>query len=215
MTRAVLWDLDGTLADTAADIALTIDELLEHIGLPPLGEDRVRGFVGDGARSLVDGCVVAAGGAPDPAHVAWFMARYRAYPCRKARCYPGLAALVERLDAPQAVVTNKPEAISRDLLAALGLGARLTVVIGGDTLPVRKPHAAPLLAAMARLACTEAVMIGDGPHDVHGARAAGVPVIGVDWGIGRPEGADVRVGDAAALAEALARYGVGRYRCEP
>ncbi|GDX81975.1 phosphoglycolate phosphatase [Deltaproteobacteria bacterium] len=212
MSRAVLWDLDGTLADTAADIALTVNELLDHLGLPRLAESRVRAFVGDGARSLIDGCVAAAGGAPAPAHVAWFMTRYRAFPCREARVYPGMADLVHGLDAPQAVVTNKPEAVSRALLAALGLGERLNVVIGGDTLPVRKPHPAPLLEAMAQLGATTAVMIGDGPHDVHGARAAGVPVIGVDWGIGRPDGADVRVADAPALAEALARYGVGRYR---
>ncbi len=212
MTRAVLWDLDGTLADTAADIALTVNELLDHLGLPRLTEQRVRAFVGAGASSLIDGCVAAAGGKPAPTHVAWFMARYRAFPCREARVYPGMAELVSEIDAPQAVVTNKPEAVSRALLAALGLGERLRVVIGGDTLPVRKPRPEPLLEAIARLGADSAVMIGDGPHDVHGAHAAGVPVIGVDWGIGRPEGADVRVADAAALAEALARYGVGRYR---
>lgn len=210
MTVGVLWDLDGTLVDSAADIALVVDELLDHVGLPPLGETRVRGFVGDGARSLIDGCVRAAGGHPDPAHVSWFLARYQAFPCRQSRAYPGLLDLVHSLTAPQAVVTNKPESISRDLLAALAFAERLIVVIGGDTLPVRKPDPAPLRLAMAQLGISEAVMVGDGPHDVHGGHAAGLRVIGVNWGIGNPDGADVRVADSAELAEALAGYSVGR-----
>lgn len=212
MTCAVLWDLDGTLVDSAADIALVVDELLDHIGLPPLGEARVRGFVGDGARSLIDGCVRAAGGDPCDAHAAWFLARYQAFPCRLSRPFPGLLELVTSLNAPQAVVTNKPESISRDLLGALGFADRLVVVIGGDTLAVRKPHPDPLHLAMERLGVSDAVMVGDGPHDVHGGHAAGLPVIGVEWGIGNPDGADVRVADAAELAEALAAYGVGRDR---
>lgn len=207
---AVLWDLDGTLADTAVDIALHVDEMLEASGLAPLGLERVRAYIGDGARSLVDRCVVAAGGAPTPAHVARFMAAYRARPRRQAGLYPGIEALLAAVVVPQAVVTNKPEAVSRALLAELGVLHRFGALIGGDTLPERKPHAAPLRRAMAELGVERAVMVGDGPHDVGGAHAAGLSCIGVTWGIAQPVGADHTVATVAELRVALAELGACR-----
>lgn len=212
MSLAVLWDLDGTLADTVGDIALTMNETLVAQGLPELPEATVRQFVGDGARSLVDRCVQAAGGTPSPEAVRWFMERYRAFPRRRATLFPGIRELLDTITVPQAVVTNKPERVSDDLLRALDIRGYFAVLIGGDTLPQRKPDAAPLRAAMAALGVESAVMVGDGPHDVGGARAAGVPVIGVEWGIGSPEGADRRVRSAAELREALASHGACRYR---
>ncbi|MSQ01675.1 MAG: HAD family hydrolase [Myxococcales bacterium] len=207
---SVLWDLDGTLADTAADIAMTVDEVLVESGLPALGEVRVREFVGDGARLLIDRAVAAAGGEPGPGHVARFFAIYRARPRRVAALYPGIEEVLGQITVPQAVVTNKAAGIASALLAELGVLDAFHCVIGGDTLPVRKPDAAGLTEAMRRLRVTTTVMIGDGPNDVRAARAAGVPVIGVDWGIGRPEGADWRVGEVAQLRTLLAELGVCR-----
>ncbi len=209
---AVLWDLDGTLADTGADIAMTVDEVLVESGLPPLGEARVRAFVGDGARLLIDRAVSAAGGEPGPEHVARFFAIYQARPRRVAALYPGIGELLEQIIVPQAVVTNKSAGIARALLDELGVLDRFACVIGGDTLALRKPDPAPLAEAMRRIGIATCVMIGDGPNDIGAAKAAGVPVIGVEWGIGRPDGADIRVSSVSRLRVVLAGLDVCRSR---
>lgn len=207
---ALLWDLDGTLADTATDIALTVNEMLTAAGLPPLPLTDVHGMIGSGAGHLVDRAVRAAGGVPGARHLEAFLAGYRRQPRRVAELYPGIAALLADVRVPQGVVTNKPEAVSRALLAALGVDAHFSVVVGGDTLPVRKPDAAPVHAAMRALGVTDAVLVGDGPHDVGAARAAGIRSIGVLWGIGSPVGADVTAHDVGGLRDALAALGILR-----
>ena len=207
---SVLWDLDGTLADTAADIAMTVDEVLVESGLCALGEARVRGFVGDGARLLIDRAVSAAGGIPGPEHVARFFAIYRARPRRVAALYPGIPELLRRITLPQAVVTNKSAGIARALLAELEVLDRFALVIGGDTLSVRKPDPAPLVEAMRQIGVATCVMIGDGRNDVGAAQGAGVPVVGVEWGIGRPDGADWLVRDVSELGAVLAELGAFR-----
>lgn len=204
----LLWDLDGTLVDSVEDIAAAADRMLRDAGLPPLGVARVRAFVGEGARRLVDRCVQAAGGEPGPAHLERFLAAYRAAPVVHTRAYPGIPALLAEVAVPQAVVTNKPEELSRAILARLGL--HFPVVIGGDTLPVRKPDPAPVLHAMRLLGVEAALLVGDGPADVGAARAAGIGLLGVGWGISRPEGAGPLLEDVAALRRALAERGLLR-----
>lgn len=206
---AVLWDLDGTLADTAGDIADAIDHVLASRGLPPVGEAAVRGFIGDGARQLVDRCWGHVGAQATPGDVAAFLEHYGTRLVVRTRVHPpALRGLLARIDAPQAVVTNKPERHARQVLDALGLTTHFPVILGGDTLPTRKPDPAMLFEALARLGASRGVLVGDGPADVEAARAAAMPVIGVDWGIGRPEGATVRVADVPALADALTGHGV-------
>lgn len=206
---AVLWDLDGTIVDSAADIAAAVDRMLEGHGMTPLGEARVRAFIGEGARRLVDRCVEAAGGAPTDAHLAAFLAAYRDALAVHTRVDPpALLDLLPRVAAPMAIVTNKPEAMSVALLDTLGLRRFFPVVIGGDTLPVRKPEPLPVWEALSRLRARHGVLVGDGPADVGAGLAAGVPVVGVDWGIAAPEGATVRVGDVPALEAALRGLGV-------
>ncbi|MEN9785252.1 MAG: hypothetical protein RLZZ299_516, partial [Pseudomonadota bacterium] len=186
---AVLWDLDGTLADTAADIADAIDHVLARRGLPPVGEAAVRRFIGDGARQLVDRCWAHVGTRATPEDVADFLAWYGDRLVVRTRVHPpALRELLPRIDAPQAIVTNKPERHARHVVDALGLTAHFPVLLGGDTLPTRKPDPAMLHAAVARLGATQGVLVGDGPADVEAAHAAGMPVIGVDWGIGTPHG---------------------------
>ncbi len=212
MIDAILWDLDGTLADTVDDIAHAIDLTLAAHDLPRLGPDRVRPFIGDGAPRLVDRCVRAAGGEPSAAHLATFRDAYRAHPCVTATLFPGIRAVLEWVPVPQAVVTNKPEDVSRALIAALRIDHHFGAVVGGDTLAARKPDAAPLRHALRQLGAVHGLMVGDGPQDVAAARNAGLPVLGVNWGIHAPEGADARVGTATALrAELAARLGP-RYR---
>lgn len=205
---AVLWDLDGTLVDSAGDIAAGVDRMLVRTGRRPLGEAVVRGFIGDGAKKLVDRCVTAAGDTPRPADLDVFLEEYRAGLVVRTRIYDGVAELLADVDAPQAIVTNKPEDLSRRILAALDLARHFPVVIGGDTLPVRKPDPEPVHAALRMLGATAGVLVGDGPADVGAAQAAGIPMIGVGWGIARPAGADVLVETVEGLRAELARRGV-------
>ncbi len=206
--RAVLWDLDGTLVDSAGDIAAAVDRTLVRTGRAPLGEALVRGFIGDGARKLVDRCVEAAGGRPGEGDLAVFLEEYGAALVVRTRVYDGLVAVLDAVRAPMAVVTNKPEAFSRTILAGLALARFFPVVIGGDTFPVRKPDPTMLHEALRRLDAPDGVMVGDGPADVGAARAAGLPMIGVGWGIAAPLGADVSVATPTALLEALRSAGV-------
>ena len=206
---AVLWDLDGTLVDSGTDIANAIEHTLVARRLPPIGAARVRGFVGDGAKQLVERSWAAAGGTAGPDDVAAFLAYYGEHLVDTTHIHPpDIVELLARIDAPQAVVTNKPERNARHVLEVLGLARYFPVVIGGDTLPTRKPDPAMLHEALARLGAPRGVLVGDGPADVGAARAAKMWMIGVDWGIGQPVGADVRVGTVEALRAALAAAGV-------
>ena len=201
---AILWDLDGTLVDTVDDIAHAVDLTLTDFGLPTLGSARVRRHVGDGAARLVDACVTEAGGLPSEAHYLRFREVYRAHPRVTAECFPGIRSLLDWVPVPQAVVTNKPEDVTRALLDALDLSHHFGAIVGGDTLPTRKPGPEPLRHALRQLGATTGVMVGDGPQDVRAAHAAGLPVVGVTWGIHAPEGADCHVSTVLGLREALA-----------
>jgi phosphoglycolate phosphatase len=209
---AVLWDLDGTLVDSTADLADAVDGMLSDHDLPALGPEVVGRLVGEGAKNLVDRAVARAGGVPAPVHLERFLVRYRARPVARTRAYAGIAEIVRGVVAPQAVVTNKPEDISRTILDRLGLLDAFVTVVGGDTVGVRKPRPEPVQAAMRACASDTAVLIGDGPADVGAARAAGIACIGVLWGISRPEGAEVQVAEVGDLAAALAARGLLRYR---
>lgn len=200
---AVLWDLDGTLVDSSADIAAAVDRALTAHDLPALGEQRVRKHIGSGAQHLVSTCVAEAGGVMTDELLATFFLAYRAHVADHTRLYPGIAELLVTLDVPQAVVTNKPISLTRDLLKALAIDHHFGAVYGGESLPKRKPDPMMLYAAMADLRVQSAVMVGDGPHDVAAGRAAGLPVIGVGWGIATPEGADLRVTSVPQLAALL------------
>lgn len=211
---AVLWDLDGTLVDSQSDIAAAVDRALARNALPRLGEPAVRRHIGSGAQHLVTAChadalgLLPAGVAraevpPVERVLADFFAAYKAHIADQTALYPGLRELLADLTVPQAIVTNKPIGLALALLDALGIRERFGAVYGGESVPRRKPDPMMLHAAMADLGVQHAVVIGDGPHDVGAARAAGLPVIGVDWGINRPEGADVRVGTVSALRALL------------
>ena len=188
MIEAVLFDLDGTLADTAPDMALTVNRMLEKRGRPRVAVEQVRPFVSRGARGMI---VSAFGIAPDdPGFQALreeFLAIYPENLCVDTRLFPGMDALLEDLEAREVawgVVTNKFERLARPVLAGLGLEERAAVIVGGDTCPRPKPFPDPLLHAAASLqvAPMRILYIGDDERDVQAARAAGMPVIVAGYG---------------------------------
>lgn len=190
--RAILFDLDGTLADTAADIAAAVNATLGALGRAPLDVDRVRSYIGNGADVLLHRILTGEreGRAEPGLHErarGVFFAEYDASNGRTAECYPGVREGLEharRRGLRLGCVTNKPQRHSDALLARLGIDDYFDVVLGGDALPERKPHPAPLLHAAGRLGVApgECLMIGDSANDALAARAAGMPVVLVGYG---------------------------------
>jgi len=190
--HGVLFDLDGTLVDSLADIHAAVAGTLAALALPVPDVAAVRGYVGDGVRALLDRALAGALGHAADADLtaratALFEPRYGEQNGRAARLYPGVVAGLDRLGAlglRLAVVTNKPQRFSEALLAGLGIADRFGAVIGGDAAARRKPHADPLLLACARLdvAPADALMVGDSAIDAAAARAAGMPMIAVGYG---------------------------------
>ncbi|MET0377653.1 MAG: phosphoglycolate phosphatase [Spongiibacteraceae bacterium] len=213
--RGLLFDLDGTLLDSAPDLAQAIDRMLVELGLAPAGEARVRQWVGNGSRQLVERALVFANDGKAPgvddtdAAQAIFFAHYRACMTERSRLYDGVRAALDhwhRAGIAMACVTNKPARFTDPLLDFYELRALLPVAISGDSLAVRKPDPAPLLEACRQLQVDPAatVMIGDSRNDVLAARGAGMPVVCVRYGYnhGRPiadEGADLLINSLLEL----------------
>lgn len=180
MPRALLFDLDGTLVDSAPDIHAGVNALLAEEGNAPLPFATVRGFIGGGVPILISR-VIAATGLPPDRHAdlcARFIARYEHDPGGLTRPYPGVEPALDALShLPLGLCTNKPEGPTRALLAHLGWTGRFSVIVGGDTLPVRKPDPAPLHRAIARIGGGPVLFVGDSEVDAQTAHAAGVPLI--------------------------------------
>ena len=211
----VVFDLDGTLADTAPDLATALNHALERLGRATIDPETVRHLVGHGARALLRRGL-AVGGASDEALVEegfpHFMDYYAANICAGTTAFTGVDAALDRLrerGVRTAVCTNKPEKLTMLLLDALGWGRRFEAVVGGDTLPVRKPDPAPLREAIARAGGGSAAFVGDSIVDADTARAAGLPFVAVSFGfLDRPVealGADAVIDDYDELIGALER----------
>jgi phosphoglycolate phosphatase len=207
--RLVVFDLDGTLVDSARDLASAVNAMLQGLapGIPPLPEAEVRGFIGEGARLLVSRSLARAGLPHPPEHaLPVFMECYRARMLDTTRPYPGVAETLDALDSHTlAVLTNKPGDLSRAILDGLGLGGRFARVYGGGDLPARKPDPAGLVRIMADtgLAPAATLMVGDSAIDVLTGRAAGVFTVGVTYGFApeslRATPPDVLIHDLRAL----------------
>lgn len=192
--RAIVFDLDGTLVDSAHDLHAALDRLLKAHGRRPLEFPEARSMIGDGARNLVARAFAATGltveGAELDACLGQFFDLYGQDIARGTRPYPGvLETLVElrRRGIRLGICTNKPSRMTYLLLKALDIGHFFDSVIGGDELPEKKPEPAHLLAVVARLGVTpaEALMVGDATQDFEAARRAGLPVVLVSYGYSR------------------------------
>ena len=187
----VVFDLDGTLVDTAPDLIETLNVVFGREGLPPMDYASARDMIGGGARRMIESGLQYEGRSASVSEVdrmfADFIAYYSAHIADKSQPFPGLDAALDRLAADGcrfAVCTNKLEGLSRLLLDALGLTRRFAAICGQDTFGIQKPDP-EILRRTIRAAGGEtqrAVMVGDSGTDIATARAAGVPVVAVDFG---------------------------------
>ena len=188
MIEAVLFDLDGTLADTAPDMARTVNAMRSRRGLEPLAAEVVRPYVSQGARGMILAAFEVASDSPNyPAMREEFLDLYGGSLCIDTRLFPGMQGLLDHLERDAiawGVVTNKFERFARPIIAELGLAARAAVVVGGDTCRRAKPHPDSLLhaAAQMRVSPANALYVGDDERDVLAARAAGMPVVVAGYG---------------------------------
>ena len=218
---AVVFDLDGTLIDTAPDLHAHLNAMLVELGRPGLELEEIRPMIGDGARMLLKRGLEASGGLPDGKDLemlfAEFLERYTAEPARLGTVYDGALEILEDLAAAGVrlgLCTNKPQAPTDKLLAAVGLQRFFPVALGGDALPVKKPDAAHIRAVLDRLGADgHAVMVGDSENDLLAARATGVPCILVSFGYtpvpARELGADLVIDRMSELSAALATLAAG------
>ncbi len=203
----VIFDLDGTLVDSAADIAEALNRTLEDWQLPRVLEATVLTWIGDGVRRLVEQAFTAARSDIDLDRVMpGFMRHYEACLLRSPRLYDGVVPALEALRARNvtlAICTNKPSAMVAPLLAHLGVQEFFARVLGGDSLPERKPSGVPLrhIAAAFGVAPTAALMVGDSITDYRAAVDAGMPVALVRYGY--PRGLDLATVDAVAVVDDL------------
>ncbi len=183
MTRVLVFDLDGTLIDSAPDIHAAANRLLAEEGLPSQPFAALRRMIGHGVPHLIDLLTRATGLAPDPVRDADLVARYIAgyeNAVDLTRPYPYVPETLNRLAAAghtMALCTNKPLAAVRAVLAHLELAQHFPVIVAGDSAHPRKPDPAPLLAAIVELGGGPATYVGDHEVDVATARAAGVPFV--------------------------------------
>jgi phosphoglycolate phosphatase len=183
VTRAVVFDLDGTLVDSAADLAAAVNHALRGLGLPQRPVAEITTFVGEGASRLVERAVAPHRELLEPGLALWWE-HYRAHLLDRTRLYPGMAELLRDARLPMAVHTNKPGSLARQILEGLGVLDRFTEVVGGDEAP-RKPDPGGTRAILSRLgvAPAEAIYVGDSVVDLELARAVPMPLVTVTWGL--------------------------------
>lgn len=192
----ILFDLDGTLVDSAADLYRSMNLSLQSLGWPLVTELQIREWVGKGASKLCESVLVHLFGKLDAEQhkvlLHTFVETYGAELCVNTQIYSGVPEFLKHcqtLNIKMACVTNKPVKLAQGLLDALELSSYFQVVLGGDSLPERKPHPLPLLHCMQSLntSASQSLMIGDSSNDVEAARRAGIDCIVVSYGYNHGE----------------------------
>lgn len=215
--RTIVFDLDGTLIDTAPDLVDTLNVVFVREGLPPMPYATARNLIGGGARTMIARGIEAEGIAATPARIeqlfADFIAHYSDHLADRSRAFPGLTEALDSLAVDGgrfAVCTNKLERLSVMLLERLSLAGRFAAICGQDTFGIQKPDPEVLRRTVAAAGGTleHAIMIGDSATDIWTARAAGIPVIAVDFGYSaRPVsefGPDLIISHFSQLRSAIA-----------
>ncbi len=202
--RVALFDLDGTLLDSAPDMLATANRMLAARDRAPTTLAMLRQHGSTGARAMVAATFPELDEAGRDALVPEFLQVYREELGRHSVLFDGVAAMLQALEddgARWGIITNKAEYLARDVVAGLEWESRCAVLVGGDTYPEKKPHPLPLLEAARRLgvAPSDCVYVGDDERDVVAARAAGMPSIAVTWGY-RLDGEDPETWQAEAIA---------------
>lgn len=192
--RALLFDLDGTLVDSAPDLAVAVNRTLRDLDREPYPEATIRGWVGNGARVLV---ARALSGQTEiksdldserlERALTTFHSHYSSHVCVHTRLYPGVQraiTLLKNRGLSMAIVTNKPARYVRPILIGLGLNDPFEEIVGGDTVAEKKPHPGPLLYAADKLgvSVSQCVMVGDSKNDILAAQKAGMATVGITYG---------------------------------
>lgn len=190
--KLVLFDLDGTLLDSAPDMVATVNRMRAARGQGPMALEALRPHVSKGSRAMSAAAFPELGGDVPGEMIREFLDIYEQVLGRHSVLFDGVAELLDAIEAAGSrwgIVTNKPEYLARQVLPALGWETRSAILIGGDTLPERKPHPLPLLHAAAELGAVidDCVYVGDDRRDIDAARAAGMRSVVALWGY-RPEG---------------------------
>jgi len=209
----IIFDLDGTLVDASPDLHTAVNETLAERHLPPRSLAEIHRFIGDGARELMLRAL------PDGQRdlvdelMPRYLEHYAAHIFDKTYAYPGVDQALTALSAKiKAVCSNKPERFTRQILDALGWSHHFGCVLGGDSLPVKKPDPRMLTAVCdaVHIPAERTVMVGDGPQDIAAAHAAGMACISVTWGftpaeVLRQHGPDQLARSPAELVELIGR----------
>jgi len=202
--NAVLFDLDGTLIDTAPDMVTVLQLVQQEHGIEPVPYDVARSYVSNGAIGLLTlGFPEVEIEFGDELHQQ-YLERYAEMICQESRVFDSLDGLLDQLDdldCPWGIVTNKPEQLTVPLLIALGLAERSSCIVSGDTLSVRKPDPAPLLLGCDLIGVDAAtsIYIGDAERDIEAGRRAGMATIAAGYGYITPDD-DPREWDANVIA---------------
>ncbi|MGH6828680.1 MAG: HAD-IA family hydrolase [Rhizomicrobium sp.] len=223
MRHTLIFDLDGTLVDTAPDLLNAANAVLEQRGRPRIAPQTLHHMVGFGAKSLLIQAFAATGGEPGseelPALVGLFLDHYRAHLAERSLPFPGVAETLETLKSQGAtlgVLTNKPHDLAHALLEELNLAPFFAAIFGAGFKPYVKPDRRIFDDVVAACGGGPAVMIGDSVTDLKTARAAGVPSILVSYGYtpvpAAALGADLVLDEFVALPEGLKRLALTRIR---
>ncbi|WP_298272487.1 HAD-IA family hydrolase [Geobacter sp.] len=203
----IIFDLDGTLIDSLADLTDATNQMLASCGRGALSESEVRLLVGQGARRLVERALPGAPPGEIERGLELFIAYNYAHIADKTRLYPGVREILDTLlsrGRRLAVISNKNVSLCREVLSILGVGHLFEEVLGADSLPFRKPSPEPVMKLLADFGVgpERAVMVGDSINDIAAGQGAGVVTVGCTWGYGEPSelaGADYRVDSVADL----------------